>query len=654
MKNIKELLYKWSNSGKEHWQQTTEQINALDISDVIHFSDYLKALQALITKSYDYRLFLDNDFQTKEFTMEELQAIQDTFYADLSLMPDASGNIPYNANYGNPEHAVKTIGSEMGPLLSMIYTEFRSYRTLIIQKRYTELTRMNNLFLKLYNDVLQNIYSFCHWLEVFKLYSTADMDMAQLFGLYWRLSPEQTYYKDIIEKADLSDLRYLYRYGTYISEQDIKMAQFMSKYPESELKSLSQYIVQSYKDGFERGHRSYQIKKYAVLIIPAGMERLGRYIIEDLRVIGLTALPTQPQTQSFNKQLEYDHRFDDALYYDQAYVDIMIPGYEKAIGMMSDIIKHQAGPVYIELFGETPFNPENKDVTLKLSDEQMQLRRITSGMTTQIYYKHYNREETSFCIIAFPSPEIGANFEAIFADTVKINLLDSIRYGKIQQNIIDVLDKADYVHIKGKDTNATNIKVKLHPLADPDKETNFENCVADVNIPVGEVFTSPLLTGTNGTLHVEDIYLRNLRYYNLKVHFTDGMISDYSCTNFDTVEENRKYIEENLLMPHMTLPIGEFAIGTNTTAYQFAKKYDIMALLPILIIEKMGPHFAIGDTCYTREEDVDHFNFVNGKKLIAVDNEKTALRHTDPMKAYTQVHTDIPCLMICWNQFQQY
>ena len=28
-------------------------------------------------------------------------------------------------------------------------------------------------------------------------------------------------------------------------------------------------------------------------------------------------------------------------------------------------------------------------------------------------------------------------------------------------------------------------------LDNPDKQTIFENCVADVNIPVGEVFTSP-------------------------------------------------------------------------------------------------------------------------------------------------------------------
>jgi leucyl aminopeptidase (aminopeptidase T) len=57
--------------------------------------------------------------------------------------------------------------------------------------------------------------------------------------------------------------------------------------------------------------------------------------------------------------------------------------------------------------------------------------------------------------------------------------------------------------------------------------------VADVNIPVGEVFTSPMLTGTNGTLHVEDIYLNNLRFLNLKIHFEDGFVKDYSCSNFE-------------------------------------------------------------------------------------------------------------------------
>ena len=40
--------------------------------------------------------------------------------------------------------------------------------------------------------------------------------------------------------------------------------------------------------------------------------------------------------------------------------------------------------------------------------------------------------------------------------------------------------------------------------------------MADVNIPVGEVFTSPRLTDTNGTLFVSEVYLNGLRYENLE------------------------------------------------------------------------------------------------------------------------------------------
>ena len=48
--------------------------------------------------------------------------------------------------------------------------------------------------------------------------------------------------------------------------------------------------------------------------------------------------------------------------------------------------------------------------------------------------------------------------------------------------------------------------IHLHELEDVRKQTNFENCVADVNIPVGEVFTSPVLAGTGGILHVKKVY----------------------------------------------------------------------------------------------------------------------------------------------------
>ncbi len=71
-----------------------------------------------------------------------------------------------------------------------------------------------------------------------------------------------------------------------------------------------------------------------------------------------------------------------------------------------------------------------------------------------------------------------------------------------------------------------------------------------------------------------------------------------------------------------------------------ANKYDIVYKLPILIVEKMGPHFAVGDTCYSWEEDVKTFN-PDGKEIVAKENEISALRNEDLSKAYFSCHTDI-------------
>ena len=91
---------------------------------------------------------------------------------------------------------------------------------------------------------------------------------------------------------------------------------------------------------------------------------------------------------------------------------------------------------------------------------------------------------------------------------------------------------------------------------------------------------------------------------------------------------------------HESLPLGEFAIGTNTTAYVAAQKYDIADKLPILIAEKMGPHFAVGDTCYSWAEDNTVYN-PNGKEIVAKENSACACRKENPEKAYFQCHTDI-------------
>ncbi|MBP1753741.1 MAG: hypothetical protein H6Q59_139, partial [Firmicutes bacterium] len=94
----------------------------------------------------------------------------------------------------------------------------------------------------------------------------------------------------------------------------------------------------------------------------------------------------------------------------------------------------------------------------------------------------------------------------------------------------------------------------------------------------------------------------------MELKFIDGLVKEYACSNFETEEKNQSFIKENLLYNHDYLPLGEFAIGTNTTAYMMGKKFDIAPRLPVLIAEKTGPHFAIGDTCYHMSEETPVYN----------------------------------------------
>lgn len=344
---------------------------------------------------------------------------------------------------------------------------------------------------------------------------------------------------------------------------------------------------------------------------------------------------TQP-----NRQYLYDHKADKAMYLDKAVIERRLEVLRTAYENRKEDAAWYAGPAVVEVFGEAGFEPESNPAAYQYTEKQQKLNVYLTNTSSQIMNEYIKGEERSFTIIAYPIPEIGPDFEKIFANTVEINTLDYKLYQTMQQKLIDVLDEAEYVHITGKNGNKTDLTVAICSLKDKAKETAFENCVADVNIPVGEVFTSPKLQGTNGHLHVTQVFLNGLKYIDLALDFTDGMITSYTCKNFSKEEENQAFLKENLLMHHDTLPLGEFAIGTNTAAYKMGIKYQIQDKLPILIAEKTGPHFAVGDTCYSWAEDTKVFN-PDGKEIVARENEISAKRKEDMEKAYFNCHTDI-------------
>ena len=46
--------------------------------------------------------------------------------------------------------------------------------------------------------------------------------------------------------------------------------------------------------------------------------------------------------------------------------------------------------------------------------------------------------------------------------------------------------------------------------------------------------------------HVSKVYLNELQYKDLELTFSNGMIADYTCKNFEREMENKEYIREGM------------------------------------------------------------------------------------------------------------
>lgn len=624
----------------ELWDQT------ITLSDKHLNSYFIKTSYFALQLSEIYNLSKSGILRT--LTETELFHLNKCLYEDIE-----KGR--YETSYTNPAYAVKRFGQETGVYLSALYAELRSNIPSAIEERLFNLTTIFELFIEIYNLFEEPDFKPEQIKSALYYYFFDYSDITIKAGLNDMLNPEMSFIKDIIMNENLEDLRYLYFFGEYVTENEINIAKYLNSLSQDKIDSIARTFTQGIIKGYKVYNMDMSCKKTVNIRYPLGFERIIKSAVSQFRDSGLEPVIYRASTAitartsmykvgfhgaSANKQYEYDHRNDLAIIFDKGFADRQLSEYKLAYESMKDSAGEFAGPALIESFGEKPFTPVEKDCLPKYSDKhqkQLIAFRSEKGMLTNNYIP---QDKISFTIIAFPVPDIGKNFEKIFDETVKVNTLDSDKYEKIQTKIISALDKGDYVTVTGRGNNHTDIKVNLVKKTDPEKQTVFENCLDDVNIPLGEVFTSPELKGTEGILHVTEVYLDNLKYKELELTFKDGCVTDYTCKNFDNEADNKKYIHENVLYRHDTLPIGEFAIGTNTTAYMMGLKYNISGLLPILIAEKTGPHFAVGDTCFSHEEELVTCN-PDGRQMVAKENDFSKLRNCEPEKAYFNCHTDI-------------
>ncbi len=623
----------------ERYELAKQRINELitEARGLDKFGPFFVSVSKYISGLADIYEDIKVNGPIKGKTIEELRKRNDFLYGEIY-------KDNYKNSYLNPDYAYETLG-EAGSVLCVVYAEIFGLIPYVFECDIEEIVIRMELFLEVYSNIKEAEEVNSEELKEIMYYYVFDYtEDESLKRIGKQLTLDNAYANKIIENYDLNDVRTLYAFGEYVGKSEEETFEAIADLDEDTVDLMSRTFTEGFKRGFVVSKKDLSKKKTVNLRYRLGFEKVAKKAIVQFNEMGLESVIYRAGYDIFsrggifkvgyygglaNPQFDEDHKEDMSLILDGQLVTRRIEGIKASYEELKKEASEFAGPACMEIFGEDSFVPTECKHALRYGTKKQNLIRDFREKSSKITNEYIKREERSFAIIAWPIPAIG-NYKEILNEIITVNTLPVDKYEAIQQTLIDTLDKADYIHIQGQNGNKTDLNVKLADLNDPEKETKYENCLADVNIPVGEVFTSPVLKGTNGTLHVKEVFLNDLKFKNIELDIEDGKIKEYTCTNYDDEKKNREFIEENLLFHHPTLPMGEAAIGTNTYAYALAKKYDIFNKLPILIAEKMGPHFAFGDTCYSQEESVKVYN-PDGKEMIAKENGEP----------YTYCHTDI-------------
>ena len=153
---------------------------------------------------------------------------------------------------------------------------------------------------------LEDIASLCElFIEVYNCFEEDELPTYRQIQqiVYWHVSdyadllvekrlrssvdPSVDFAARIVMESDLSDLRYLYKYGEYVSENELQTAAFLNSLPQAEIDRMASVYTEGYRIGFILGKKDLSKKKTVNIRYRLGFERMIRSAIENFAQMGL-------------------------------------------------------------------------------------------------------------------------------------------------------------------------------------------------------------------------------------------------------------------------------------------------------------------------------------------------------------------------------
>ena len=216
-------------------------------------------LAAYFTYTAEFLLLVDKWNEKRKaggydkLPLEELQHWNTVLYEDII-------GKQYDNSFANPSYACAWLGEDIGRILSFLYTELRGCIAFAAEQRKADFTVLLELFVECYcickggENIAAQLKDSIYW------YMSDYSDDFIEYRVREQLDPSLDFAVRIIMDSDLTDLRYLYRYGEYITENELRTAAFLNTLSQTEIEQMASTFTEGYRIGFELGNKDISIE----------------------------------------------------------------------------------------------------------------------------------------------------------------------------------------------------------------------------------------------------------------------------------------------------------------------------------------------------------------------------------------------------------
>lgn len=186
----------------------------------------------------------------------------------------------YEESYANPVYAVSMLGDDYGQILSFVYTQMRSVIPEIFEQNLDELVIHMEFFLEVYSSF---VYSYAdqdrepavqQLKEIVYFFVYDYMEEETVKRVSEKVDPASDFAYRIIMESDLSDERYLYRYGEYITDNQRLTAAYLNNMEPEKLQLMADTYTEGYRIGFIKGNKDLSKRRLRRSCIRSALNRL--------------------------------------------------------------------------------------------------------------------------------------------------------------------------------------------------------------------------------------------------------------------------------------------------------------------------------------------------------------------------------------------